>query len=145
MTELRNCRQCGKLYGNVGGSSICPKCHEAEEEVFRTVKEYVYDNPKATISQVSTELDVSVAKIKRYLREGRLEIVGDSNMFLECLSCGKAIKTGKVCSGCAHDIANSFEDTAIEIDKAIAKQNAEKKIDMRYLKDKKQGESKGGN
>jgi predicted amidophosphoribosyltransferase len=50
-----------------------------------------------------------VEKIKRFLREGRLEIVGDSgNMFLECEGCGKAIRSGRYCSDCEREMSRDF-------------------------------------
>ncbi len=101
MPDVRNCRKCGKIFTYLGGTLICPVCKQAEEEDFKRIKEYLYKNPGAGLNQVSVELDIGVEKIKRFLKEGRLEIVSaDGNMFLECENCGKSIKSGRYCDEC---------------------------------------------
>lgn len=116
MPDIRNCRKCGRIYNYIGGAPICPVCREEDEKDYKRVKEYLYDNPKATMSQVSMDLDVSVEQVKRYLREGRLEIVGDEgNLFLECESCGKAIRSGRFCAECERSLSRELSSTANEI------------------------------
>lgn len=116
MPDVRNCRKCGRIYNYLGGPPICPVCKQAEEEDFQKVKEYLYDNPGATITQVSTELDIGIEKIKRFLKEGRLEITGDDgNMILECENCGKSIKSGRFCDACERDLTAGFRNAAGQI------------------------------
>lgn len=132
MPDVRNCRRCGRLYNYIGGPPICMDCRNADEEVFKKVKEYLYANPGATLSQVSMECDVSVEKIKMFLREGRLEITDGSNIILECEKCGKAIKTGRFCNECQSHLHNDISGT-------ISRQNEDGDIKrntgvgMRYL------------
>ncbi len=135
MPDVRNCRRCGKIFNYIGGIPICPTCKEADEEDFKRVKEYLYKNPGATLSEVSSALDVSVEKIKAYLKEGRLEIIGnDGNMILECEVCGKAIRTGRFCDECSKDLTNELRTTAGEISASLSKsESAKKAIGMRYL------------
>lgn len=104
MPDLRNCRRCGKMYNYLSGPPICIDCKNADEEIFKKVKEYLYDKPGSTLSQVATDLDVSVEKIKMFLKEGRLEITDDSNIILECERCGKSVKTGRFCKECQHEV-----------------------------------------
>jgi len=100
MQELRNCERCGKLYRSNGFYKLCPSCWEFDEFDFRRIKEYLSNHPGAKIFEVSTALDISVGKIKRYLRESRLEIIEKENRFLFCDKCGKSIRTGKYCDEC---------------------------------------------
>ncbi|HRS20182.1 MAG TPA: MerR family transcriptional regulator, partial [Clostridia bacterium] len=80
-----------------------------EENEFKVVKEYIYDNPGATISEVSQETGVTVEKIMRFLREERLEIKSENcNLMLECERCGRAIKTGRFCENCKEQINKGF-------------------------------------
>jgi len=80
-----------------------------EEIEFKKVKEYVYDNPGATISETSQETGVSVEKIIRFLREERLEIKSEeSNMVLECERCGVPIKSGRYCERCKRELNAGF-------------------------------------
>lgn len=113
MPDVRNCRKCGKIFNYIGGAPICPACREKEEEDFQKIKKYLYENPGASLTQVSTELEVSVEMIKRFLREGRLEIANDDgNLLLECENCGKAIKTGRYCPECERILASVFKSAA---------------------------------
>lgn len=132
MPDVRNCRRCGKVYNYIGGPPICPSCKDADEVDFKRVKEYLYKNPGASLSQVSSELDVSVEKIRSYLKEGRLEIIGDdANLILECESCGKSIRTGRLCDSCAKELKKDFNTTAKQMSQSRA--DTQKAIGMRYL------------
>jgi flagellar operon protein (TIGR03826 family) len=111
MPDLRNCRRCGRMYNYIGGPPICIDCKNADEEVFKKVKEYLYERPGATLSQVSMDLQVSVEKIKMFLKEGRLEITEGSNIILECERCGAAIKTGRFCIECQNQVSNDISGT----------------------------------
>jgi len=118
----------------LGGAPICPECKRADEEDFKRVKEYLYENPGASLSQVSTALDVSVEKIKRFLREGRLEIVNqEGNFFLECERCGKAITTGRFCDECEKQISHSLRQTADQMSQGVQAEIARKTSGIRYL------------
>ena len=100
MQGFQNCKRCGKLFESNGFSVLCPTCWKFDEYDFQKIKEYLTLHPGAKIFEVSNNLDISVAKIKRYLRESRLEIIDFKNLFLFCDKCGKCIRTGKYCDEC---------------------------------------------
>lgn len=106
---IATCKKCRKMINSMQGKYLCPECQKEDDDVFRTVKEYIYKNPRATISEVSTTLDVSVNRIRRYLREGRLEIIEKHNLFLECEKCGVAIQTGRFCGPCANEFFKDLQ------------------------------------
>lgn len=135
MADVRNCRRCGKIFNYLGGMVLCNPCRQLEEDDFKRVKEYLYNNPKASLSQVSVELDVSVEKIKRYLREGRLEIVGnEGGLLLECESCGSPIKSGQFCNACRATLSGELKREAAKIDKSISRNEFSKQSSgLRYL------------
>jgi len=136
MPDLRNCRRCGKMYNYIGGPPICIDCKNADEEIFKKVKEYLYDRPGATLSQVATDLDVSVEKIRMFLKEGRLEITEGSNIILECERCGKAIKTGRFCNECQHEVSKDILGTSgRKAEKSVEATPQVKRdgVGMRYL------------
>lgn len=136
MPEVRNCRRCGKVYNYIGGAPICNVCKEKDEEDYKRVKEYLYKYPGASLSIVSQELDVSVEKIKKFLREGRLEIIGeDSLIFLECESCGKSIRTGRFCTECERDMVKNFRTTATTMSNTWQQEEETKSsgIGMRHI------------
>jgi len=134
MAETRNCRRCGKLFSYLGGPPICAACREKDEEDFKRVKEYLYQNPGATMSDVSLALDISVERIKTYLKQGRLEIVGDeANIVLECENCGKSIKTGRFCDECQRAMSKQFGSAADLMSKSYEESAANKAVGLRYL------------
>jgi len=105
MPDVRNCRRCGRIFNYIGGAPLCPVCKEEDEEDYKRVKQYLYEYPGATMTQVATELNVSLEKIRRFLKDGRLEIVGDDpNFILQCEKCGKSIRTGRYCDACEREL-----------------------------------------
>ncbi len=108
MAELRNCPRCGKLFSYFG-RPICNNCIEKEEEEFKIVKEYIYENPGATVFEVADATEVTVDKIMRFLREERLEISSENvNLILECERCSRPIKTGRYCDQCKGEMASEM-------------------------------------
>jgi uncharacterized protein len=131
MPDIRNCSKCGKIFTYLG-RPICNKCCEAEENEFKVVKEYVYDNPGATISEVAQETEVTVEKIMRFLREERLEIKSEnSNLLLECERCGRPINSGRFCELCRVQINRDFKREF-----SLEKKTPEAKIDTPKSKDR---------
>jgi len=143
MPDVRNCKKCGKIFNYIGGLPICPVCKQKDEEDFKRVKEYLYENPGANITQISTDLDISVETIKRYLKEGRLEIIGDEgNLILECEMCGKAIKTGRYCELCERELTRELKSTANQLSKTISLYE-ERRGGLRYLSKEQHIDKKG--
>lgn len=105
--DLRNCTKCGRVF-SYNGVPICSRCSNTDEEDFKRVKEYLYDNPGATVMEVSEETGVSEKQILRYLRESRIEIRDENNMFLDCERCGKPIKSGRFCDTCIGEMQKEF-------------------------------------
>ena len=136
MPDVRNCRKCGKIFNYISGMPICPACKDKEEEDFQRIKKYLYENPGASLTQVSTELDVSVETIKRFLREGRLEIANEEgNLLLECENCGRSIKSGRFCPDCERTLASSFKSAAskMKLDLDSRVNNEKRSLGLRYL------------
>jgi len=115
--EVRNCIRCGKLF-NYLGKPICNGCIEKDEEDFEKVKEYIYDHPKCSISEVAEAIGVSIRKITKFLREERLEVAEGSVGWLTCESCGEEIKTGRYCKECSGGLRERLSSiSGIEQDK----------------------------
>jgi flagellar operon protein (TIGR03826 family) len=132
--EMRNCRSCGKIFAYIG-KPVCPTCSKKDEEDFKRVKEYLYENPGASVVQISNDLEISVRKIKTYLREGRLEIIGDEgNLLLECEICGKSIRTGRFCQECSDELVRDIKSVSSQMKKPEVEENKKKMGGaMRYL------------
>lgn len=108
--DVRNCVECGKIY-SYDGFNTCQQCRRNEEKEFQIVKDYIWENPGAGISEVSEETEVPTKKIIEFLRQGRLEIKDQSNMVLPCEKCGESIKTGRFCKKCTVEMDREFKQS----------------------------------
>lgn len=139
--EVRNCRQCGKLYNYIGGNyrNMCPSCIQRLEDKFVEVKEYIRENVQATMPQISEACGVSTKQLEQWVREERLCFADDSPIGLECEGCGVTIKTGRFCDRCkmtmTNQLSNLYEKKVVMNVKKDNRDNAR----MRFL-DKNQNE-----
>ena len=109
--DVRNCRNCGRLFNYLSGPDICPACRDNIEKKFGQVKDYIRENPRASIQQVSEENDVSVQQIRTWIKQERLQFSDDSPVGIECEVCGATIRTGRFCEKCKNKMANGFAET----------------------------------
>ena len=72
--EVKNCKECGRLFNYMGGAPLCDGCRKKLEQKFQEVKQYLDENPNASVNQVSEDNDVSVKQIKQWIREERLSL-----------------------------------------------------------------------
>ena len=96
------------MFNSVGRSPLCPSCTEKLEEKFQQVKTFLRENPKAPISVVSEENDVSTKQIRQWVREERLSFTEESQITLECENCGAKILTGRFCSKCKNGLISDL-------------------------------------
>lgn len=108
--DVRNCRDCGKIFNHLSGPSLCPSCLKKLDLKFDEVKEYIYEHPRVGIQEVSDACDVSVRQIKQWVREERLAFADDSMIGLDCENCGVVIKTGRYCKSCKQELAQGFKN-----------------------------------
>jgi flagellar operon protein (TIGR03826 family) len=143
MGDVRNCKKCGKMF-TYRDKNICEDCIKEELDDFKRVKDYLYDHPGASMTEVSMAVEISTRKLTRYLKEGRLEISGEegANMLLSCESCGKSIRSGRWCKDCDSELKNNLAGISsslkkdVEKDKDKDKEGGSKAIGMRYLNKK---------
>ena len=138
--DIRNCRRCGRIY-KYDGFPICPNCRMEDEKDFDKVKEYLDEYPMATVNDVSKDTEVPVSKIMDFLRQGRLELTDENNIFLECEKCGKPIKTGRFCDKCAFELEQEMKGAVVQPKKPEIKKEPKNygKEELRFIgKRKKQ-------
>lgn len=100
MGELRNCPQCGKVFMLVA-RNLCPACIELEEKQYDEVREYLRKNAGATVEQIIEDTGVEEPKVLRWMRDGRLVIVGaGGKQAAVCQRCGRLVEKGNLCSKC---------------------------------------------
>ena len=106
--DVRNCKNCGRMFNYLGGPSICPVCKKETEDKFNQVKEYIRDNPRASIGEIAEVNEVSVQQIHQWVREERLEFAKDSSITMTCEKCGASIRTGRFCEKCKNNMASDL-------------------------------------
>jgi flagellar operon protein (TIGR03826 family) len=125
--ELRNCPECGKIFTFIK-TNLCPECKQKLEDQFETVKQYLAENPKANIQQVSEGTDIPEKTIAGYLRDGRIIASSENkNLGLTCELCGEPITTGRFCYACSQKLTDGFRQSVSEINKKKAEEIAQEK------------------
>lgn len=130
--DVRNCKKCGKLFQYVG-EPLCPMCLKEMESKFVDVKQYLYENPGANITQISEENDVPVQQIKKWVRQERLFFTKESGISIDCENCGRPILTGRFCKECKEHMSDSWSKVYEnkKADKSVKKTNKDAK--MRFI------------
>jgi len=107
--KLKNCVKCGKLFSPQAGEKVCPVCRKEEENGFEKVKNYLWDNPHATIDEVHEETGVEKDTIMKFVKDERLIAEGiNVDWKHECERCGKAISHGRFCASCQKELLDGF-------------------------------------
>lgn len=113
---LKNCKRCKKIFNYVN-VPYCPDCIKEEEKCFEILREFIKQNQKSDIMEVSLKTGISEKKILNFIKEGKLETTnGLSSVTFECEKCGSPIKNGRYCDECV----NEFKD---KTNKAFAKRD----------------------
>jgi hypothetical protein len=74
MREVKNCKKCNMVFSTNDGARLCKKCQTKEDEIFRSVRDYLYDNPRTNIYDLSVKFNISVQRIQEYIRNERIEV-----------------------------------------------------------------------
>ena len=109
MNNIRPCRDCGKLFNDLG-RGYCPACLEKQEEDLKKVKEYMWDNKGATVQELSENCNVDAKLIMQWLRKERIQLASESGIELFCETCGNKILTGRYCDKCKLDTQNRLAE-----------------------------------
>ncbi len=115
--EIRNCKRCNRLF-QYNGIKYCASCLMELDEMYKKVRDYLYEHPDATIIEVSEATGVEEKIILEFLREGRLELKEPSAV-LTCERCGKPITMGRMCKECLvvleRDLKKGFNESARKV------------------------------
>ncbi|MDD3364549.1 MAG: hypothetical protein PHZ03_06170 [Syntrophomonas sp.] len=134
--SLRNCPECGRIFGYMG-RNLCPECLGKEENEYMTVRKYVRDHPGAGVFEVAEATGIEEEKILQFLRDGRLQSRGFQGT-LECERCGNKITGGRYCEACRGQMDASIRQVAPPRNKtqeAKPASPARKKGEKMYTKD----------
>lgn len=75
MTPVESCTGCGGLFPFLP-RGICASCIDLRERRYQQVREWLIDNPGASVLDASAATGVEEALIMTFIRDGRLEFVG---------------------------------------------------------------------
>lgn len=121
--EVRPCKQCKRLFNYLSGAPICQGCKDDLEKKFVEVKEYVREHPAGGINEVAEANEVTPNQIRRWIREERLAFSEDSDIGLDCESCGKMIRSGRLCQQCKDRLLGKVDDMYKTEESIVAKKH----------------------
>ncbi len=123
------CRRCKKLFNQFSSKYVlCPKCEEELNSKYKQVKEYLWKNRTASLTQVAEDCDVTVAQLKRWVKEEKLEFSQESGVTFQCESCGKEIRVGRYCSACKKEVSKQVNEELNKINALLQGESAGHKI-----------------
>ncbi len=132
--ELTNCKECGKLFSPQAREKVCPVCRQDEEKKYQKVKDYLWDNPNASVEEVHKATEVETDLIIKFVKEGRLVADGlDVDILLDCERCGAPITGGRFCSSCLKELQEGLSGKK-EVDKKEKKRRGKKSQEMHLKK-----------
>lgn len=107
--ETQVCARCRRMFTYSGfGHRYCEICKEYDVADFEKVRSYIYEHGTVTMIELSEATKVEIKYIEQYLREGRLEIPENSNIFIHCEMCNTEIRSGRYCKDCAIHLSKNF-------------------------------------
>jgi flagellar operon protein (TIGR03826 family) len=121
--KVANCPKCGRVYVKNTLHDICTVCVKELDLQCEACIKYLRANRGINIQELSEATEVSLSLIAKFIREGRISIIGNPNMSYACEVCGANIREKTICESCrsklAKDLSNAKEDDkrAFELEK----------------------------
>lgn len=108
ISKLKNCKKCNRLFSSADGSTLCSRCNEDVDDEFKTVREYIYDNPSSSLKDISDGTGVNTESILKWIREGKI-ILSDSSSIRFCERCGEPVMSGRYCNACISQLQSNLK------------------------------------
>jgi hypothetical protein len=101
------------MFHKSSSGRVCADCLVLEEEHFTAVRDFLEANPGCNLKEIEAATGVDGSVVMRFLREGRLAILGDlaGGVKGECKRCGKEIEYGKFCKDCIEAMGSELKDS----------------------------------
>ena len=131
--NVRNCKNCGRLFNYIAGPPICPECKDQIEKKFQQANEFVRNTAHATVSMVAEEVDVPEQQVKQWIREERLVFADSAIAGIACEVCGEPISTGRFCAKCKNQVMNDLNGAIKRPDAPVIKKKERENPRMRFL------------
>lgn len=98
---IYTCRKCGAKYESKRlTDGFCEKCAIEYMDKYHQVREYLWNHPGVTASDIAKACDCNVTQVMNWVKEDRFMISADSRVHLYCEICGKKISSGRFCPSC---------------------------------------------
>ena len=137
--DIRKCRQCGRMYPFIR-SPYCPECMEQIEEQYRTIRDFLEEDPTASISRISEKTEVPERVILYLIRAERLTLRNTSDQ-VTCERCHQPIESGRYCDACMVEMEKELARIAGRYDKTIG---SDRNRSAERQKDESQNTERGG-
>jgi flagellar operon protein (TIGR03826 family) len=125
--NVANCPKCGKVFVKNLMYDICPSCVKASEQLYDICITYLKANRSITLQQLSDATEVPMSQIIKFMKDGRISVMGNRNLFYPCEVCGTDIRESNMCDSCRQklkkDLRNTLEDQ--KRDEALKKKETE--------------------
>lgn len=113
--KLAYCDKCGKLFSSLHGEKLCPPCNAVDQAAQDKMKEYLRDNPKATLKEAAEATGAPADSLKRLSIEvmsSKLNSSKKVDSVYPCANCGTMIKSGTYCPACAAELQKKAQQSA---------------------------------
>lgn len=97
--DLDNCPRCGKLFAK-NFRDVCPACIKAIDNEYTLCADYLRKHKGANITELTEATDVSIKQITKFIKEGRISLIGAPNLMYPCEMCGNLIREHNKCDSC---------------------------------------------
>jgi hypothetical protein len=74
MEEVISCAKCNKMFSSRKGAAFCEVCAQDEDEIYRAIREYLFDHPGTSILELSVKFKAGINRLTHYVHSGRFDL-----------------------------------------------------------------------
>ena len=74
-TVYKNCKLCNAVFASIDGAVICDRCMSSEGELYKHIRDYLYEHPGLSAAELANELKISMSRITQFIQNGRFELI----------------------------------------------------------------------
>lgn len=107
-SRYKSCSMCGRQLPIDYEKDYCPACED--DVLFKEVREYIRTH-EVTEFELAEIFNISQNKVRRWIKEGRIEYVTGENKMMNtrCQRCGIPVSFGTLCPDCMRVMNGSKE------------------------------------
>lgn len=131
---IDNCLRCGQIYKkNFRG--LCKNCMDSIDSELQRVVSFLKRHPNITIEELSDNVEVSIKRITKFIKENKILIYDYPNLKYKCIMCVNQIRKREICDNCSQRVNREIK--ALFINENIYEKDEEyiKRDSSFYTKD----------